>query len=366
MRELQVAWQTCEVALADCPPDFTLRGAFLYLEAYIQVQLGDTDTAESLLARALHILSVTRNADMLVEARTVAALIGAYRGDLDAAYRQAVLASAPFEGRGLPRGVMPFAYATQARISLMRGDVVTARHALARLDACADAADALYQMGSRLISARIAAAEGDVAMGLSTCADVEVRAQAAGLGSVHLEALVLRATLEGRAGETAAACSSLHDALRLGEFQHAVAVFLGEGSDLASLLHEMAYARRSRSATTPYARMLLARLESASGAGFGGRGRSGGGCGEGGGASAGSRGAGGVRGARALRDPRDAGLTDRERDVLRLLNEGLSRKEIAQQLGVSLNTVKTHVNAIYAKLGVTNRSEAFEASRWLE
>lgn len=51
-------------------------------------------------------------------------------------------------------------------------------------------------------------------------------------------------------------------------------------------------------------------------------------------------------------------LTERELDVLQLLAEGLANKQIALRLGISENTVKFHSSAIYAKLGVTNRTEA--------
>ena len=58
-------------------------------------------------------------------------------------------------------------------------------------------------------------------------------------------------------------------------------------------------------------------------------------------------------------------LTDRELDVLRLVAEGLSRSEIADQLVLSLNTIKTHVRNIYGKLGVKNQMQAVAKARAL-
>ncbi|WP_460626054.1 LuxR C-terminal-related transcriptional regulator [Intrasporangium mesophilum] len=57
------------------------------------------------------------------------------------------------------------------------------------------------------------------------------------------------------------------------------------------------------------------------------------------------------------------GLTDRERDVLRLLPSRLTLREIASELFVSQNTLKFHLRVIYRKLGVNSRAEAVEQAR---
>jgi LuxR family maltose regulon positive regulatory protein len=55
-------------------------------------------------------------------------------------------------------------------------------------------------------------------------------------------------------------------------------------------------------------------------------------------------------------------LSDRELDVLRLLRSDLSGPDIARELHVSLNTLRTHTKHIYTKLGATNRREAVTRS----
>ena len=59
-------------------------------------------------------------------------------------------------------------------------------------------------------------------------------------------------------------------------------------------------------------------------------------------------------------------LTKREQDVLGLLRRSLSVSQIARELYLSANTVKTHRRAIYRKLGVSTRQEAIERARELQ
>jgi DNA-binding NarL/FixJ family response regulator len=66
------------------------------------------------------------------------------------------------------------------------------------------------------------------------------------------------------------------------------------------------------------------------------------------------------------RTSRDAGetsgqpplLTQREREILSLLADGLGNKQIAARLGISPSTVKTHLEVLFEKLEVTSRAEA--------
>ena len=64
---------------------------------------------------------------------------------------------------------------------------------------------------------------------------------------------------------------------------------------------------------------------------------------------------------RALTDDATIGgppLTNREREILALLADGLANKQIAARLGISTNTVKTHLELLFEKLGASTRAEA--------
>jgi ATP/maltotriose-dependent transcriptional regulator MalT len=56
-------------------------------------------------------------------------------------------------------------------------------------------------------------------------------------------------------------------------------------------------------------------------------------------------------------------LTQREAEILGMIAEGLSTKEIASRICVSTSTVKTHRKNLFAKLGVARRSQAIAIAR---
>ena len=54
----------------------------------------------------------------------------------------------------------------------------------------------------------------------------------------------------------------------------------------------------------------------------------------------------------------EMGISERESDVLRLIVDGMNNRAVAEKLFISEDTVKTHVRAIFRKLGVSERSQA--------
>ncbi len=58
-------------------------------------------------------------------------------------------------------------------------------------------------------------------------------------------------------------------------------------------------------------------------------------------------------------------LTDRERSILRLLRSDLTQRQIASEIYVSFNTMKTHTRSLYRKLGASSRREAVDRAREL-
>jgi len=65
-------------------------------------------------------------------------------------------------------------------------------------------------------------------------------------------------------------------------------------------------------------------------------------------------------------NPSAFGLSEREMEVLVLLSQGLSNREVADKLFVSTNTIKTHISNIYSKLSAQRRTQAIQKAREYE
>jgi LuxR family maltose regulon positive regulatory protein len=167
---------------------------------------------------------------------------------------------------------------------------------------------------ARLLLARRDAAAGGLLERLRTSAEDGAR-----LGSV-LEILVLQALAAAARGETPAALDALRQAVALAEPAGAVRVVTDEGPPVVALLRTLT----KQDPAAGYARRLL------------------------------TAGTGDTTTPTVLVDP----LSDRELDVLRLLGSDLDGPDIARELSVSLNTMRTHTKSIYAKLGVNTRRTA--------
>ena len=58
-----------------------------------------------------------------------------------------------------------------------------------------------------------------------------------------------------------------------------------------------------------------------------------------------------------------SGLSERQHEVLQLVASGMRNQEIADQLYLSIRTVKFHIENVYQKLGVRSRTEAIRVAR---
>ncbi len=148
-------------------------------------------------------------------------------------------------------------------------------------------------------------------------------AEAHGRTGTFIEARVLQALAWQATGDDVRALEALLPALQVAEPEGYHSSFVGEGPALAGLLRSAL----SAGAAKGQVRRLLADLRSSS------------------------------RRPRVLPDLVEP-LSDRERDVLRLLRGGMTGPQVARELGMSVHTLRSHTKSIYGKLGVHGRREA--------
>jgi LuxR family transcriptional regulator, maltose regulon positive regulatory protein len=183
------------------------------------------------------------------------------------------------------------------------------------------------RQAANLLLARIRLAQGDLAAAEGLLVDVQTRAQQDGRMRLEIEALILRALLSQMQEQDEAAIMLLQQALTLAEPEGYIRIFVDQGTPLAGLLAQI-------SPPSTYVNRLLAQMSSdhlPPGTAF------------------------------PLYDP----LTPREQEILRLVASGDTNQQIADRLFLTVGTVKGHLNHIFSKLDVQNRTQAIARARTL-
>jgi LuxR family maltose regulon positive regulatory protein len=219
---------------------------------------------------------------------------------------------------------MPDVAAAQVLTLLRRGDPVAAAHL----------ADAHELPVSK---ARVRLAQGDTSAALATLDPVRRHAEAKGWENERLEVMVLQALALRAHGESDRAVQLLGEALALAERDGFVRIFVDEGLPMAQLLSEAA----AHGIVPDYIARLLAAFEAE---------------------RQGSEEEYYLPPAR-LAQPLTEPLSRRELEVLQLIAQGLSNREICERLFLALDTVKGHNRRIFGKLSVQRRTEAVEKAR---
>jgi LuxR family maltose regulon positive regulatory protein len=180
--------------------------------------------------------------------------------------------------------------------------------------------------------ARVHLAQDAPAAALAVLEPVRQQVEAKGWADKRLEAMTLQALAHRAAGANEKALQQLDEALALAAPGGLIRMFVDEGPRSAALLREAA----AQGVAPTYVQQLLTAF--------------------------GETIAAQPQPAQNLPEP----LTDRELEVLRLLRTELTGPEIARELTVSLNTMRTHTKNIYAKLGANGRRSALRRAEELD
>lgn len=318
------------LALATRPGEIVLRGAADMHVGMSEIlrERDDLAAASQHLAQGRDLGEENGLPQNPYRSRVSAALIRRAEGDLAEALELLDEAARRYDGDFSP-DVRPVG-ALKARVLITKGELAAAwawarEHGLTPTDDL----DYLHEFEHATV-ARLLVAEGRhardddrIATGVELFERLLDAAEAGGRTGSVIDLLVGHALARHARGDLRGALVSLARATALAEPEGYVRVFLDEGPPMAALLKQ---AVKERDASA-YTRRLQA----------------------------------------AFREPgRDAPtgqplvepLSERELDVLRLLGTELSGPDIARELVVSLNTVRTHTKSIYAKLGVNSRRAA--------
>ena len=222
----------------------------------------------------------------------------------------------------------------QARHSLEQGDIAAAERWAIAVQSPQSTVQTPYEMREveQLLLARLALARGQADEALAALAPLQVTAEQRGQNRRLIEILNLKAMALHERGDSAEALDTIGQALSLAEPEGFIRIFVDAGEAMARLLAQAL----AKGLAPDYAGRLLQAFQ------MGGAGEA---------ASA----------TRRLFEP----LTERDVDVLQLIAEGLSNREIAARLVISLSTVKGHTANIYGKLGVHRRTLAVARAREL-
>jgi LuxR family transcriptional regulator, maltose regulon positive regulatory protein len=327
--QLYIATETYRRALqlAGDPPQRMASEAYLGL-ARITYEWNDLDTAQQLGQQCAEL---TRQ----MESVSTVASYGVFFARLRLAHRDisgaiAVLDEAEeFVRRHNFVFMMPEIVTAQVITMLHQGNLAAAAH--------------LAEKHELPISqARVYLAQGDPAMALAVLEPLRKKVEARGWVDERLKIMILQAVALHAHGENERAIQGLGDALALAEPGGFIRIFVDEGQSMALMLNETL----NRGIAPNYVQRLLTAFPSDDTEQASSRASS--------------------SQTRAPKSELDETLSQRELEVLRLIAQGLSNREISERLYLALNTVKGHNQKIYSKLQVQSRTEAVARARELD
>jgi LuxR family transcriptional regulator, maltose regulon positive regulatory protein len=335
--QLALATRTYRRALelAGDPPQRMACEAYLGL-ARITYQWNDLDTAQQHGQQCLQLTRQMESVDTFASYRVFLAHLRLAQGDLPGAV--AVLDDAEvFLRQHNFMFRMPEVAAAQVLTLLHQGHLAAAAH--------------LAEIHELPISqARVHLAQGNPSTALAVLAQWRQQIETKGWADERLKVMVLQAVAHHAHSEADKAVQVLGDALALAKPGGFVRIFVDEGLPMAALLAQSVERRAQNDSIRVYAERLLSVFPEAQSVERRAQNNN----------TSALRST--LERSSAFMEP----LSERERDVLRLLSTELNGPEIARKLTISLNTMRTHTKNIYSKLGVNNRRAAVRRAEELD
>jgi len=332
--------QALRVATESGGPKAPAAGFPLVKLGDLSREWNDLETASRDLSRGVERCIQWGQADIVIDSYIALARLQLARGDLEQAGHSLREAEQLAQRTKTDPWIICWLDDCRLRLWLLAGDLDAALH-WTRTSGLAVDGELCYQHDLHHVNlARVLVAQGarqpsgpflDEALGL--LARLLKAAQAAGWTQEAIKILILQALAFRAKGDDHEALTGLTRALALAQAGGYTRTFIDEGAPMGKLLSR---AVAAQAGPVGYATKLLAALENET--------------------RVGER-------AQPSIAPLVEPLSQRELEVLRLIAAHLSRTEIAQELFISVNTVRSHIKNIYGKLGVHKRKDAIRRAR---
>lgn len=325
-----------------------LAGALL---GRLYYERGEIDVAERLLEECHELGAESGVADFLIATYATLARIKTLRGDLDEAWSLLCEGAEAATQLGLPR-LSAAVDQERVRLHLAVGDIVRAQNVLdCQNDDTEPAGDgiAMATHHYRLtMHARIMSAQGKYDSASQLLSERLHESMSIAWPYAEITARIELASVRALAGDSDTAVHALVPALMAGARSGLVRSIIDAGPEILKIVGQLRDAGRCRrwppglpTVPSDYLSRLLAMAHADM-----------------------DKTAIPVMDRQTERNPApEEPLNPREIDILRLLDRGLSNKEIARNLGVTVNTVKWYLKSIYTKLGVARRGESVAEAR---
>ncbi len=308
--------------LAGDVPQPVISEAYLGL-ARIFYEWNDLDAAEQYGQQSLKLArQFDKVVDRFVICEAFLARLKLARGDLASAAR--MLSQTEQTARQMNFALrLPEIAAVQVQVLLKQADLPAAGELARRFEL-------------PLSQARVLLAQGDPSAGLAVLELFRRQMETRGWDDERLKAMVLQAVALHLDGKEPRAVNMLGEALELAEPDGFIRLFVDEGAPMAQLLFEAA----SQGVMPDYTARLLAAFDA-------------------------EKQKSQNKPSLSLAQPRIEPLSERELEVLKLIAQGLSNRQIGERLFLALDTVKGHNRRIFDKLQVQSRTEAIARAREL-
>jgi LuxR family transcriptional regulator, maltose regulon positive regulatory protein len=330
--KLSAAWRTCERAIelvtpVNAPPSALVCFAYAR-QANLLREWNRLDEALDLILESINLGMQIGYPLALLAGYEVLVLVHLSRGDLDGAeLALQQLSVLPCIGDNVSLRAWWFTN-SQVRLWLDQGQRDTARRWAVELLHGKRAASSFVKEREDIARARVFLALQQPNEALKVLQRLILDASAHERFDHVIEMYILESRAYYLCGKEQAALASLIKAIRLGEPEGYIRSFVDEGSTIAHLLSNLRLAQPPE-ASPVYLDRLLATFSTNN-----------------------------AMGRLTIKYPLIESLSDREQEVLQYLARGLSNQEIADQLVLSIDTVKRHLSNIFLKLGVSNRTQA--------